>query len=168
MTAIGCSSKKESAATQQTEAALTPGTTVEAIKAPVIGSSKSGVIASPVPKAVVYKMYGNAGAENVPVQMSPSGNGQVLSYPAPSDVVGQEPVALADGYLLDRRGVSANSRFLKWTYAEYGAMQQAPTPEELKAAIIPGAGVTDIHVLDMTTSQALADTAAVNAEIRKF
>lgn len=152
LAAVSCGSKKEMPAAPAAISAASPGR----------------VISSQVPKAVIYRMYGNATAANVPVTLAASGNGQILSYPAPGDIIGQEPVELADGYLLDRRGVGANTVFTKWTYAEYSVLKQAPDASELKAAVIPGTGVRDIHVLDMTLSQALADTAAVNREIRKF
>lgn len=113
-----------------------------------------------LPRATVYRMAGNATAANVPVQVGESGN--IVSFPSPSDVKGAEPLALANGYLLDRRGINANSRFTRWTYAEYGALASAPGPDELKAAIIPGARAVDIHVLEMTPWEAAADTAAIN------
>lgn len=119
-----------------------------------------------LPKAVVYRMSGPATPANVPVQVNAAGN--IVSFPAPTDVAGQEPISLADGYLLDRRGISANSRFTRWTYAEYAALPAAPSPSEIKNAIISGSQPLDIHVLDMTPSEAAADTAAVNAIIKNF
>lgn len=126
------------------------------------------VLSGPVkalPKAVVYKIFGNATADNVPVQMK---SGEIISYPAPADIRGQEPLPMADGYLLDRRGIGENTVFTRWTYAEYQALKQTPSIDEIKAAVIPGARPTQIHVLPMTLSVALSDTAAVNRLIRKF
>lgn len=155
--ATACGTKKEVATDNEIFQAV-PAVSATAMTSPT---------ASAMPKAIVYKMSGSAGADNVPVQVSPS-NGNIVSFPAPADVRGQEPIALADGYLLDRRGIGPNSRFTRWTYAEYGALTQVPTLNELTAAIIPDARVTDIHVLDMTPASAAADTAAVNRIIRKF
>ncbi|MCM1310944.1 MAG: hypothetical protein NC301_07970 [Bacteroides sp.] len=155
LAAMSCGSKKE-----------TVQNTAEVKPMPIQAHT---VMASPVqalPKAVVYKMLGDATAQNVPVQVSPSG--QIISFPAPGDVRGQEPLPMADGYLLDRRGIGPDSRFTKWTYEEYAAMKQAPTLSEIKAALIPGARPTKIHVLDMPLSTALSDTAAVNRIIRNF
>lgn len=131
----------------------------------IVTSPAASVPVSMIPKAKVYKMYGNASLANVPIQIS---DGKIVSYPAPGDVCGQEPLQMANGYLLDRRGISSDSKFLKWTYSEYCTMPKAPSLEELKVALIPDAGVAEIRVLDMTLSEALADTAAVNAAIRKF
>lgn len=158
LAAAGCGSKKESVAVAE-------NTNAPAIvAAPTLGSP----VVSAIPKAVVYKISGNATAANVPVQVSPDDSGKIISFPAPADVRGQEPLQMADGYLLDRRGISANSVFTKWTYAEYSALDQTPTIAEIKDAIIPGARPTQIHVLPMTLGEALSDTAAVNLLISKF
>lgn len=113
-----------------------------------------------IPKAVVYKMEGNAGPENVPVTVNPS-TGELISFPGPRDVVGQEPIALGQGWYLDRRGISANSRFTRWTYAEYQNLKSVPSAAEIKAAIIPDARVKDIRHLQMPPWEAAADTAAI-------
>lgn len=154
--AAGCSTAKAPvpAAEEQTAAP-------ELIKAPT-----AKPLAGVMPKAIVYRMEGNASAANVPVQVS--GSGSLTSFPAPIDVKGQEPIQLADGYLLDRRGISAASRFTRWTYAEYAALPATPTPDEILSSIIPGARATDIHVLPLTLSEAMADTAAVNKMIQNF
>lgn len=131
---------------------------------PVIGGAPRPAA---LPRAVVYRMSGDATAANVPVTVNASG--EIVSYPAPTDLEGTAPLAVADGYLLDRRGISAQSRFLRYTYAEYSALSAPPTLAELREAIIPGARVVDMHVLQgFTPSEAAADTAAVNALIRNF
>ncbi len=148
------------------------GTKTEATKDVNIATetfqSTSEIMSGPIqaiPKAVVYKMTGNATADNVPVQMK---SGQIISFPAPADVRGQEPLPMADGYLLDRRGIGENTVFTRWTYAEYRELKQTPSIDEIKAAIIPGAHPTQIHVLPITLSAALSDTAAVNRLIRQL
>ena len=141
--AAGCSSPKPAVESTAVAAAITPGAPVNAL-----------------PKAIVYKMSGDASALNVPVTVSPE-TGEITSFPGPSDVVGQEPIALGDGWLLDQRGISENSRFTRWTYAEYQALKRPPTLSELKAAIIPGARAVDLRRLPMTPWDAAADTAAV-------
>ena len=139
LSAAACSSKKE---------AVQPAS----IPAAVIQPAKTGVV-NAIPKAIVYKMSGNATSANVPVTDNPQ-TGDITSFPGPADVVGQEPIVLEDGGLLDRRGISENSRFTKWTYAEYAAMKTPPTLAELKASIIPDARAIDIRRLDMTPWQA--------------
>lgn len=121
--------------------------------------------ADTMPKAVIYRTSGDF-RDNVPVTLGPDGTLQ--SYPAPSDLTPgrSEPLSLADGFLLDRRGVSLNSAFTRYTYAEYAALPQTPAPDQLLKAIIPGARVTEIYTLPMTPGEAAADTAAVNRIIR--
>lgn len=45
-------------------------------------------------------------------------------------------------------------------------MEQAPTPQELMRNIDQTCRITEIRALPMTTSEAIADTAAVNRMIR--
>lgn len=143
-----CASKEETI-TAMPVAPLTPV---------VIGGTP---LATPSPKAIAYKMIGSATAANVPIQVD--GDGNVLSYPDPMDLKDAAPIQLQKGYLLDRRGVSANTRFLTFTYSEYSALQAPPSPAELKAAIIPDARVSEIIRLPITVSEALTDLNAVNA-----
>lgn len=133
------------------------------IEAPQAYTGASGVIGAPPPRAVAYRTDGNY-ASNVPVQVSPEG--RLLSYPAPEDVRGATPLPLTDGYLLDRRGVGPNTVFTRYTYAAYGALPEAPQPQQLLDSVIPGSRVTTSVVLPMTLEEALADTAAVNAYLR--
>ncbi len=113
-----------------------------------------------IPKAVVYKMEGDAGPENVPVTVNTS-TGELISFPGPRDVVDQEPIALGRGWYLDRRGINENSRFTRWTYSEYQNLESVPSTAEIKANIIPGARAVDIRRLQMPAWEAAADTAAV-------
>ncbi len=87
---------------------------------------------------VVYKTRGNY-INNVPITLSEDRK-SVLSYPDPSDLkVGNEftmPTPLKDGYLLDRRGVSRNSVFLKLNYTEYANLKKAPSRDELFSIIM--------------------------------
>lgn len=118
------------------------------------------------PKAVAYRMSGDY-ADNVPVTLAP--NGTIISYPAPGDLTDRSaPILLGDGWWLDRRGISANSVFTRYTYSEYRALPAAPTPAELKASVIPGARVTVTLQLPMTVAEATADTAAANAAISRL
>lgn len=128
---------------------------VPSLQPALIGGKPSEAL----PRAAVYKMIGAATAANVPVQVDAEGN--IISYPGPADVRGQEPIPLSNGYLLDRRGISSDSRFTRYTYAEYSSLKTAPTVAELKAAIIPDARVVDLRRLPMTPAEAEADTTAV-------
>jgi hypothetical protein len=118
-----------------------------------------------MPTAVVYRVNG-AFVDKVAVTMSVNRK-QIVSYPAPSDVSEATlPIQLADGYLLDRRGINMNSVFTKYSYKEYGELPIAPSLSELREMVIPGAIVTDLVRLPMTLSAAVADTARVNELIR--
>lgn len=148
-----CSSKK-----QAVEPASVPLTAIQ--------PAQPGAVVNALPKAIVYRMSGDATAANVPVTVNPQ-TGDITSFPGPADVVGQEPIALEGGWLLDRRGISENSRFTKWTYAEYATMKTPPTLAEIKAAIIPDARAIDIRRLDMTPWQAAENLPEVLKAIGK-
>ena len=118
-----------------------------------------------IPKAQVYRTNGNYN-DNVPIQVADDGK-TLISFPAPTDIDNQtKPLPLADGFLLDRRGISTDSRFTTYTYADYSALQAPPSIENLLKSIIPHAMITELVALPMTTQEALADTAAVNRLIR--
>lgn len=87
----------------------------------------------------------------------------IVSYPAPTDISASvAPVPLADGWLLDRRGVGRDTAFTSYTYADYEALPQVPTTDDLWRSIVKGARVTEVVELPMTLSAAVADTAACN------
>ncbi len=141
--ACSCASKKNETP-QEPELQI-----VQAPARPVIGGQPYEL-----PRAVVYQMNGDY-ADNVAIQVDAQGN--VVSYPAPQDVKGMEPVALGDGWYLSRQGVSNRSVFTRWTFAEYAALKSVPTLAELKAAIIPEAKITELKVLTISQSEALED-----------
>lgn len=105
-----------------------------------------------LPYATAFRMSGNY-ADNVAVTLS--SDGKLLYFPAPSDITADsEPVALGDGWWLNNQGLGPNSVFTKYTFAEYAALPQVPSPEELKSAIIPGAKVTGFIELPMKIGDA--------------
>lgn len=134
------------------------------IQPPVTNRPGSGLPpVKAMPRATVFRMSGDY-ADNVPVDIYPQG--RLFSYPAPTDVSeASAPVPLAGGWWLDRRGVGEHTVFTRWTYGEYSALKETPSPREISAAVIPGARVTKVLHLDMTPQEAMADTAAVNAAI---
>lgn len=133
------------------------------IAGPIIGGSAAPIAA--IPKAVIYRTNGEFN-QCVPINIDPL-TGQIISYPAPTDILGQQPIPLTDGYLLDRRGIGPNTRFTTYTYTQYAALPAAPTPEQLIGHIIPDAHITTLVVLPILATQAAADTAAVNSLIRR-
>lgn len=95
------------------------------------------------PNARIYRTSTDVDAY-VPVSVNPV-DGKIVSYPAPSDITGASmPVVLKDGWLLDRRGIGPNTRFVRYTYSQYHDLSQAPSLERLTEAIIPDAYVTEI------------------------
>lgn len=125
----------------------------------------TGGTAAAMPRAVIYRTNGNFN-RNVPVNIGD--DGMPVGFPAPGDVGAfSEPLTLADGWLLDRRGINAGSRFLRYTYTEYAALPAAPSDRQLLDSIIPDAYVTQLYVLPVSLSEALADTAALNEIIRQ-
>lgn len=104
---------------------------------PAVHAQEETTLSAPVfipgPQAVVYKTthdYFNY----VPVQMNESRT-EILSYPAPTDVYFRGelayPTRLADGYLLDNRGIGANTAFLDYTYEAYSKLTETPDSDEL-------------------------------------
>lgn len=106
-------------------------------------------------QATVFKMSGDY-ADNVAITLDSEGN--LVYYPDPRDIsAASKPVALADGWYLNRQGVGINSVFIKYTFDEYMALPAPPSHEELLKAIIPGAKVTEIKTLPLPASEAAAD-----------
>lgn len=107
-----------------------------------------------LPPIIIYKTKKDY-RQLVPIIVSESG--QVVGFPARSDLGSSGhfsyPVALADGYLWDRRGVSLNSVFLDLTYEAYAALPADPSPDTLLK-----------HVLDRNpfTFMAVCDRSAIS------
>lgn len=139
--------------------------TLQQAPQPIDGPANTSIRRA-LPRAVIYKTNGDY-RDNVPVTLNAAGTA-LVSFPSPSDITDfSTPLQLADGYLLDRRGVSENSRFTRYTYDQYRALAAPPSPTTLMDSIIPGARITELRRLDITLQQALGDTAAVNDIIRR-
>lgn len=66
---------------------------------------------------------------------------QIIAYPSRSDLrYGDNeystPIALENGLLYDRRGISSNTAFLKITYSDYCSLPSDPSPVTLFEQII--------------------------------
>ncbi len=120
---------------------------IQAPQPPAIGGQVSAL-----PRAVAYRTNGDYRL-NVPLQLDAEGN--IVSFPAPADVCNHEPIEMADGWLLDRRGVNLHTAFTRYTYSDYCALPQAPSLDSLRAAIIPDAKVTELRTLPLTLPAAL-------------
>lgn len=94
------------------------------------------------PNHVIYRMRDDY-ANLVPVTLDQNGN--IVSYPDPVDIdENSTPVALGDGWYLDRRGVGRNTAFTNYTYAQYHALANVPSIEELKARIIARNAIVEL------------------------
>ena len=171
-TAMGCSSVAKTSGVAQPSSAVSPSAktpqpevvNLEGIPSRVSLPVNSKPVSS-LPRAVVYRMSGDY-ADNVPVTLRPDGT--LLSFPAPTDISdNSRPVKLANGWWLDRRGVSNGTVFLRYTYSEYSKLPEVPSQNELKEAILPGARVVEAISLPMTLQEAIADTTAVNLYLSK-
>lgn len=114
-----------------------------------------------LPKARAYRT--SAPCSNL-VFVNVADNGTLLSYPDPADITdAARPVELADGWLLDRRGITPNSVFTNITFNEYAAHPSAPSPDELLKSLNRGIRVLEIIELPMRVGE--ADAANANAAI---
>lgn len=96
-----------------------------------------------IPEQIIYRMNGDY-ANLVPVTMD-NNREEVIAYPDPADIRSSKaPVALGDGWYLDRRGISMNTAFTDYTYETYAALPKVPTRAELKAHIIDLHGIKEI------------------------
>ncbi len=90
------------------------------------------------PHAIVYKTKANY-KRLVPVVLSED-KSRIESYPDPHDVKAggsaMLPTELHKGYLLDNRGIGANTAFLKMTWEKYAALPTVPSTDELYKMII--------------------------------
>jgi hypothetical protein len=100
-------------------------------------SSDTGTGASS-PHTLVYRTSTDH-ADHVPVLLSDDKT-RIISYPHPNDLKTGNgypvPTSLGKGYLLDNRGIGLNVAYLSMTYAQYAALDQAPSLETLEASII--------------------------------
>jgi|DewCreStandDraft_4_1066084.scaffolds.fasta_scaffold56998_2 hypothetical protein len=99
---------------------------------------------------IIYKTKANYD-KNVPVILSDDKK-DIVSYPDITDVyyAGKlaYPTQLADGYLLDNRGIGKNVAFLKFTYEEYSKLSSTPTKEELLGYIIDKNPLLELYKCD--------------------
>lgn len=146
----GCSKK----VTQEQSAAPE----VVQIQPQIIGSQPRNQVL----KATVFKMSGDY-ADHVAVTLGPDGN--LIYFPAPSDIrSSSKPIAIADGWYLNRQGLAPGSVFTNWTFEQYSKLSSVPSPAEIKAAIIPDARVTEFQTLPITASEAASLTPAQLAD----
>ena len=112
-------------------------------------ASNSKTVVSATPKVIVYKTRKDY-TRNVPVTLS-ADRKQIVSYPSIQDVkIGNRytyPTRLANGWLLDNRGISRYVAFLTYTYEEYAALPATPAPSELMEQILDSDPLTDMRFM---------------------
>ena len=139
----GCASKKQDVVENQ----------VPAPKTIIHDNIKGG--ATVLPNATIFKMNGDY-ANNVAVTVN--ADGVLIYFPAPTDLTANSaPYDLGNGWYLNRQGIGANSVFTKYTFDEYRSLTTAPSPAEIKAAIIPGSRVTVFQELPIKASEAISN-----------
>ena len=98
----------------------------------------SGAVASTGPDLIIYQTRGDYN-NLVPVILNDNKT-ELTSYPAPGDLKYKgkpaTPGLLANGFLLDNRGITSNVAFLSITYDEYMALKKTPSRTELMEWII--------------------------------
>lgn len=115
-------------------------------------------------KATAFKMSGPY-ADNVAITLN--ADGSLAYYPDPSDISEySKPVALGNGWYLNRQGITPNSRFTKYTFEEYAALKAVPTQQELISSIIPGAEVTDWQTLPYPAGEAMQHLPEIKAMLK--
>ncbi|MCW3126460.1 MAG: hypothetical protein JWO03_2118 [Bacteroidetes bacterium] len=99
--------------------------------------------------AVIYKTKKDYW-EYVPVTLTDDGSA-IASYPAPGDVYYHGKIALptklADGYLLDNRGVTPHSAFVRIKYEDYAQLKEVPSLTELYKLVIDKTPFTEMYDL---------------------
>ena len=154
MMLLGCSKKNTTVADQ-----TPPQPEVVKMVEP-IGSRPLGTIL----KATAFKMTGDY-SNNVAITLNEDGT--LAYYPATSDITeNSRPVELEDGWWLNRQGLSPNSVFTRYTFEEYENLSSVPTQEELKAAIIPGARVSDWKRLSYPAGEAMKYLPQIKEELK--
>ena len=151
---VGCSKKT-------TQPVSEPEPQVEAVQVvQPIGSRPISTIL----KATAFQMSGNY-SNNVAITLNEDGS--LAYYPAPSDITSDSrPVDLGNGWWLNRQGLGPNSVFTRYTFDEYMALPNVPTVDELKAAIIPGAKVTEWKRLTYPAGEAMKYLPQIKEEVK--
>lgn len=95
--------------------------------------------------ALVYKTKGDY-RNYVPVLLSED-KSRIVAYPDPKDIrPGKDlPSILANGYLLDNRGIGKHVAFLRMTYAEYARLPEAPAMDDLEDMILDKSPLVELY-----------------------
>ncbi len=102
---------------------------------------------SPGPPVIIYKTKSDY-RDKVAVTLTED-KSKLSSFPAPSDVIQQGelalPIGLADGFLLDQRGINEQVAFLSMTYANYSHLAKTPAAGELMDMILDADPLVEMY-----------------------
>jgi len=108
-------------------------------------SSKGHNVSSP--PCIIYKTRSDY-FHNVPVILKENKT-TLSSYPDVKDLYFKGklayPTQLADGFLLDNRGIGPNVAFLDYTYEEYKELGQTPSADQLMKRILDKDPITEMY-----------------------
>ena len=99
------------------------------------------------PPTIIYKTTKDF-SKNIPVTLSVDKT-KIVSYPAPGDIYFKGklayPTELTKGYLLDNRGISINTAFIKYTYEEYSKLKEVPDLKTLYSLILDKDPIVEMY-----------------------
>ena len=166
LTTSACKSVSNSSSAQNDQASHAVAVSLPKSNSKPRNIDSGNRLVSMMPKASAFRMSGDY-ADKVAVTVDARGN--LTYFPAPSDISpASAPVSLADGWWLNRQGIGINSVFTKYTFEKYAALPAVPSIAELKAAIIPGARVTEMMTLPYSLGEAQDNIPAINELINKL
>lgn len=97
------------------------------------GGSKKGTVGVSSPPCIIYRTRSDY-SMYVPVTLS-ADKSKIVSYPDIKDIYFNGklsvPSLLADGFLLDNRGIGLQVAFLSYTYEEYSRLSSTPPATDL-------------------------------------
>lgn len=153
---LACSKKISDSGSEDTVAAAGSSAMV---RRPVVNQPGK---ASMIPQATAFKINPEY-ADKVGVTFG--ADGRLSYFPAPTDITpSSAPLDLGNGWWLNRQGISANSVFTRYTFDEYRKLPAVPSPGQIKEAVIPGSGVTEMVKLPYNIN----DTQSHLEEIKEY
>lgn len=112
-----------------------------------LSNEPSAAPVAALPPVIIYKTVKDY-SRNVPVILSDD-KSKIISFPGIRDIYYRNdfayPVELANGFLLDRRGINENVAFLSYTYEEYSKLARTPSPENLYQKILDRDPVAEMY-----------------------
>lgn len=99
------------------------------------------------PPCIIYRTKSDY-SMNVPVILSPD-KSKIVSYPDRKDIYYNgkfaTPTPLAQGFLLDNRGIGVQVAFLSYTYEEFSKLASTPPATDLMSLILDKDPLTEMY-----------------------